>query len=239
MNFLASKYPINIYRYRVLTCYRGIQFQGSSSSPLTIELSVAAPWRKQLDARILPIGSRVSFSVTPCGFRGGRNGVWIGFFSRGFSRFPLPEFHSIISPHSSRSFGFIPFHPPLWWCVRRDLLASLQFTDLQQRWFIPWPGPVPDTSWEYLFIEYCTRCTMYSDTKRYLGEYRLVSSTFAMVSFYVTVPLLYEEWTLGQMLLILLLLLLLLHILLHLLLILLLFPILPFSSSSFLSAFIA
>ena len=49
-------------------------------------------WRKRLVARIPPLGSRV-LSVTPCGFCGGRNGVWVGF-SRGFSRFPLPHFIS-------------------------------------------------------------------------------------------------------------------------------------------------
>ena len=42
----------------------------------------------------------------PCGFRGGRNGVWVGF-SRGFFRFPLPQisFH-----HFSTLTSFISFH---------------------------------------------------------------------------------------------------------------------------------
>ena len=54
------------------------------------------------------LGSRVRVSVTPCGFRGGRNGVWVGF-SWGFSRFPLPEisFHHFSTLISSISFHFI------------------------------------------------------------------------------------------------------------------------------------
>ena len=64
-------------------------------------------WRKRLDTRLPPLGSRVRVLVTPCGFRGGWNGIWVGF-SRGFSHFPLPQqFHSTISPHSSHPFRFI------------------------------------------------------------------------------------------------------------------------------------
>ena len=71
----------------------------------------AASWRKRLGARLPPLGSRVRFSVTPCGFRGGRNGVWVGF-SRGFSCFPLPQilFHHFSTLISSILFHFIsPF----------------------------------------------------------------------------------------------------------------------------------
>ena len=57
---------------------------------------MAVSWRKRLGT--LP--------VTPSGFHGGRNGVWLGF-SRGFSRFPYHKFHSSISPHLSHSFSFI------------------------------------------------------------------------------------------------------------------------------------
>ena len=69
---------------------------------------MAASWRKRLDARLPPLGSRVRVSVTPCGFRCGRNGVWVGF-SRGFSRFPLPQisFHYFSTLISSISFHFI------------------------------------------------------------------------------------------------------------------------------------
>ena len=68
----------------------------------------AASWRKRLGARLPSLGSRVRVSVTPCGFRGGRNGVWVGF-SRGFSRFPLPliSFHHFSTLISSISFHFI------------------------------------------------------------------------------------------------------------------------------------
>ena len=50
----------------------------------------------------------VRVSVPPCGFRGGRNGVWVGF-SWGFSRFPLPQisFHHFSTLISSISFHFI------------------------------------------------------------------------------------------------------------------------------------
>ena len=66
----------------------------------------AASWRKRLDARLPPLGSRVRVSVPPCGFRGGRNGVWVAF--HGVSPvFPYHKFHSTISPHSSRPFRFI------------------------------------------------------------------------------------------------------------------------------------
>ena len=67
-----------------------------------------ASWRKRLGARLPPLGSRVRVSFTPCGFRGGRNGVWVGF-SRGFSRFPLPQisFHHFSTLISSISFHFI------------------------------------------------------------------------------------------------------------------------------------
>ena len=73
-----------------------------------IILFIAASWRKRLGARLPPQGSRVRVSVTPCGFRGGRNGVW-GGFSRGFSRFLLPQisFHHFSTIISSISFHFI------------------------------------------------------------------------------------------------------------------------------------
>ena len=69
---------------------------------------LAASWRKRLDACLPPLGSRVRVSVPPCGFRGGRNGVWVGF-SRGFSHFSLPQtsFHHFSTLISSISFRFI------------------------------------------------------------------------------------------------------------------------------------
>ena len=69
---------------------------------------MAASWRKRLDDRLSPLGSRVRVSVTPCGFRGGRNGVWVGF-SRGFYGFPLTQisFHHFSTLISSISFHFI------------------------------------------------------------------------------------------------------------------------------------
>ena len=62
----------------------------------------AAPWSKLLDARLPPLGSRVSFLVTPCKFHGGRNGVWVVS-----PVFPCHKFHSVIFPSSTHSFHFI------------------------------------------------------------------------------------------------------------------------------------
>ena len=75
---------------------------------LTIVTRKGASWRRQLGALLPPLGSRVRVSVTPCGFRGGRKGVWVGL-SRGFSRFPLPQisFHHFSTLISSITFHFI------------------------------------------------------------------------------------------------------------------------------------
>ena len=67
-------------------------------------------------------------SVPPCGFRGGRNVVWVDF-SRCFSRFPWHKFHSTLSPHSSRPCSLISFHLLLWWCDKRGRPARLLFKD--------------------------------------------------------------------------------------------------------------
>ena len=104
--------------------------------------------RKRLVARLPPLGSRVRASITPCGFRGGRNGIWVCFLG-GFSRFPLSQ----ISFHHFFTFiSFISFHKPLWWCDRRGRPASLLSTPLQHRGFIashPSTRSVSDTSWGY------------------------------------------------------------------------------------------
>ena len=72
-----------------------------------IEYNRAASWCKRLDARLPPLGSRVRVSVPPCGFRGGRNGVCVGF-SRGFSCFPLQHFiPPFLHNLSSISFHFL------------------------------------------------------------------------------------------------------------------------------------
>ena len=52
------------------------------------------------------MGSRVRVSATPCGFRGGRNEIWISFF-RSFSRFPPPHISFL---HFSTVISFISFH---------------------------------------------------------------------------------------------------------------------------------
>ena len=108
-----------------LPCYLLLNRWSSYSSPLTGGLGsktnhrlvpdnldvyllnlLAASWRKCLDARLPPLGSRVRVSDPPCGFRGGRNRVWVGF-SWVSPVFPYHKFHSTISPHSSHPFRFI------------------------------------------------------------------------------------------------------------------------------------
>ena len=123
---------------------------------------MAASRRKRLDARLPPLGSRVRVSVPPCGFRGGRNGVWVGF-SQGFSRFLLPQisFHHFSTLISSISFhvispcdgasGVVGRHP----CYTRiyNLGASSHL--------ILRPDLVLDTSWGY-FIYLCDRHNLHS-----------------------------------------------------------------------------
>ena len=87
----------------------------------------AASWSKLLGARLLPLGSRVRVSVIPCGFRGRRNGVCVGF-SRVSLIFHYHKFHSTISPYLSHLFRFISFHKSLWCC---DRPPPLLFTDFQ------------------------------------------------------------------------------------------------------------
>ena len=97
-----------------------------------------ASWRKRLGARLPPLGSRVRVSVTPCGFRGGRNGVWVGFLW-GFSCFPLPQisfhhFSTLISSISSAlvmvrqawSASTLATHGPIIWGLHR--ISSLDLT---------------------------------------------------------------------------------------------------------------
>ena len=88
---------------------------------------MASTWRKRLVSRLPSMRSRVRVSVTPHGFRGGRNGVLVGFFS-----FLLPQisFHYFFTLISIISFHFIS--PPLW--SRGNIVAS-HLAD---------PGSIPD-----------------------------------------------------------------------------------------------
>ena len=102
----------------------------------------AASWRNRLGARLPPLGSRVRVSVPPRGFRGGRNGVWVGF-SWGFSRFPLPpiSFHHFSTPISfirpcDGASGVVGWHPCYSWTCNVGASSHL----------IPRPDLVLDTS---------------------------------------------------------------------------------------------
>ena len=68
--------------------------------------SSTTPWRMRLDARFPPLGYRDRFSFTPCGCRGGRKGVCVGF-SRCYFSISLPQtlFH-----HFSTLISFVSFH---------------------------------------------------------------------------------------------------------------------------------
>ena len=100
----------------------------------------AAPWRKRLDARLPLLGFRFCFSVSLCGFNGGRNGVWVGF-SWVSPVFSCHKFHSTISSHSPLSFRFISFHLPLWWSVCIHAISQT-FNERASSHLIPRPGLV-------------------------------------------------------------------------------------------------
>ena len=130
------------------------------NSVLTVKFNTnfcshAASWRKRLDARLPPLGSRVRVSVPPCGFRGGRNGVWAGF-SRGFSRFPLPQisFHNFSTLISSISFHFIRPCDGASGVVGRRPCYSLTYNIGASSHLIPRPDLVLDTSWGYFFCSH-------------------------------------------------------------------------------------
>ena len=99
------------------------------------------------------LGSRVRVSVPSCGFRGGRNEVWVGL-SRGFSRFPLPQisFHHFSTLISSFSLHFISPCDGASRVVGRHPCYSLTYNIGASSHLIPRPDLVLDTSWGYLFI---------------------------------------------------------------------------------------
>ena len=107
----------------------------------------AAWWRKRLGARLPPLGSRVRVSVTPCGFRGGRNEVWVGF-SWGFSHFLLPQisFHHFSTLISSISFHFIRPCDGATDVVGRHPCYSRTYNMGPSSHLIPRPDLVLDTS---------------------------------------------------------------------------------------------
>ena len=110
-------------------------------------LFCAASWRKRLDARLPPLGSRVRVSVPPYGFRDGRNGVWVGF-SRGFFRFPLPQisFHHFSTLISAISFHFISPCDGASGVVGRHPFYSRTYNIGTSSHLIPRPDLVLDTS---------------------------------------------------------------------------------------------
>ena len=107
----------------------------------------------RLVARLPPLGSRVRVSVPPCGFRGGRNMVWVGF-SRGFSRYSLPHisFHHFSTLISSISFHFTRPCDGASGVVGRHPCYSRIYNIGASPHLIPRPDLVLDTSWGYLFF---------------------------------------------------------------------------------------
>ena len=69
-------------------------------------LDNAVSRRKRLGAHLPPLRSRVRVSVTPCEFRGVRNGIWVGL-SRGVPFFPTT--HSIPAFLHSYLIHFVQF----------------------------------------------------------------------------------------------------------------------------------
>ena len=132
-----------------------------SSLPLnqnldTVYVCMTASWRKRLDTRLPQPGSRAHISLTPCGFHGGRNWVWVGF-SRGFSSFPLPQisFHHFSTVISYISFDFISPYDGATGVVGRHSCYSLTFKLGASSHLIPRPGPVSDTSWRHCNLFIC------------------------------------------------------------------------------------
>ena len=113
----------------------------------------AASWLKRLGARLPPLGPRVRVSVPPCGFRGGRTGVWVGF-SRSFSRFPLPQisFHHFSTLISFISFHFISPCDGASGVVGRHPCYSRTYNIVASSHLIPRPDLVLDTSRGCLFL---------------------------------------------------------------------------------------
>ena len=99
-------------------------------------------------ASLPPLGSWVRISVTPCGFRGGRNGVWVGFSPI----FPYHKFHSTISPHLSISFHFISPCDGASGMVSQHPCYSQTYNMGASSHLIPRPNLVLDTSWGYIYI---------------------------------------------------------------------------------------
>ena len=106
-----------------------------------------ALWRKRLGACLPPLAPRVRISVTPFGFRGGRNVVSIGF-SRGFLHFPPPQilFHHISTFMASIYIHFISPCDGATGLVGRYPCNSLIFNIGVSSYFIPRPDPVSDKS---------------------------------------------------------------------------------------------
>ena len=92
-------------------------------------------------------GSRARVSSTLCGFRGERNGVWVGF-SRGFSFFPLPQisFHHFSTLISSISFHSISPCDSASGVVGRHPCYSRTYNIGASSHLIPRPDLVLDTS---------------------------------------------------------------------------------------------
>ena len=145
----------------------------------------AASWRKRLDARLPPLGSRVRVSVPPCAFCGGRNGVWVAF-SPGFSRFPLPQisFHHFSTLISSISFHFNSPCDGASGVVGRHPCYSLTYNIGASSHLIPRPDLVLDTSWGYLVIYF----SIYAATRLIQLIKQRLKTTFKIYNFvFITV----------------------------------------------------
>ena len=154
----------------------------------TLNDSLAASWRKRLGARLPPLGSRVRVSVPPCGFRGGRNEVWVGF-SRGFSRFPLPpiSFHHFSTLISFISFHFIRPCDGASGVVGRHPCYSRTYNVEASSHLISRRDLVLDTSWGYKWFSIC----------RIWDQFSTMNILTNILAFIISISLKFSHWYMG------------------------------------------
>ena len=89
--FFLSKHFLDSVKTHFPHMYRNVLYLAMVALIVCVNilLFISNSWRLR-GARLPPLWSVVGFSVTPCGFRGSRIAVWVGF-SLDFSRFPLPQ----------------------------------------------------------------------------------------------------------------------------------------------------
>ena len=130
-------------------CFKDYSGHFLRLSVLCKETFVHYEYRWTLGTHFPPLGSPVRVSMSPRGFRGERNFVWVDI-SRSFSRFPLPRisFHHFFTLNSFSAFHSISFAT----CDGESVVVgrlpcySQMFNKGASSHFIL-PDPVSDTWW--------------------------------------------------------------------------------------------